>query len=117
MAESELVPQFNGINDIAAYAQKMTDADEAAEFIKHEASKLPTPITADQLNRLIDAICDTIKDKSEKTEEDYLESLQKTIVFDTKTRLHDAKKFIKERMMDERQDIVDAFIDNQIKDF
>jgi len=117
LAESELVPQFNGINDIAAYAQKMTDADEAAEFIKHEASKLPTPITADQLSRLIDAICDTIKDKSEKTEEDYLESLQKTIVFDTKTRLHDAKTFIKERMMDERQDFVDAFIDNQIKDF
>ena len=56
-------------------------------------------------------------ENSEKTEEEYLELLQKTIVLNHKQRLPDAKTFIKKYMMDERKDFIEAFIDNSMKTF
>lgn len=95
----------------------MTDPGEAAEFIKLEAANLSIPFNEDQLNGLIAIVSESIKNNRETTEEDYLELLQKTIVFNTKTRLPDAKKFIQEHMMDESLDFVEAFIDNSAKGF
>ncbi|HIH75405.1 MAG TPA: hypothetical protein HA306_09705 [Methanosarcina sp.] len=116
MVESE-IPQFNSIRDIALYAEKMTDVGEAAEFIKLEAGNLSIPISEDQLNGLIAAVSNSIKNNGEKTEDDYLELLQREVVLNYKQRLPDAKKFIQKYMMDERKDFVEAFIDNSMKAF
>jgi Predicted ATPase len=113
----EAVPQFNGIADIAKYAGSMEDAEEAAEFIRDEAAKLPVPIAEDRLNGLISAVRKSILEDGAETEEDYLRLLQGSIVFNSKTRLPDAKNFINGHMMGERPDFVDAFIDNELKDF
>ena len=109
--------QFNSIKDITDYALEMTDAGEAAEFIRLEAASLSIPFSEDQLTRLIAAVSDSIKNNSEKTEDDYLELLQKTIVLNYKQRLPDAKTFIQTYMMDERKDFVEAFMDNSMKTF
>jgi phage/plasmid-associated DNA primase len=116
LVEAETIPQFNNIADIADFARRIKDANEAAEFIKTEASKLDDHIPEGLLKGLIDEVCKEIKNDCEKTEDDYLELLQ-TVVFNTKTRLPVAKKFIKEYMMDERPDFVEAFIDNSAKRF
>lgn len=113
----EAVPQFNGIADIAKYAGSMEDAEEAAEFIRDEAAKLPVPIAGDQLNGLISAVRKSILEDGAETEEDYLRLLQGSIIFNSKTRLQDAKNFIQKYMMDNRPDFVDAFIDNELKEF
>lgn len=117
MEEAEPIPQFNNIADIADFAGKMKDANEAADFIKAEASKLNDSLPEDLLKELIDAVRKEIKNNSGKTEDDYLDLLQKTVVFNTKTRLPDAKNFIKEYMMEESPDFVEAFIDNSAKQF
>lgn len=117
MAETEAILQFNTITDIKDFAQTLTDVKEAAGFIETEASKLEPPIPENLIKGLIDAVCKKIKEDSAKTEEDYSEVLQKSIVFNSKTRLADAKKFIKENMLDEQPDFVEAFIDNTVKTF
>jgi len=114
---TETAPQFNSIIDITDFAKTMIDPREAAEFIKVEAAKLTDTFSEDQLNILINAVGKTILGNSEKTEDDYLELLQKTIVLNYKQRLPDAKKFIQTNMMDERKDFVEAFIDNSMKIF
>lgn len=120
MAETEAVSthfNFSNITDIANFAEKMKDADEAAEFIKAEASKLSAPISEDLLNGLIEAVRRGIKDGCEKTEEEYLKCLQETVTFNIKTRLPDAKKFIEDNMLDEDPDFVEAFIYNSANIF
>jgi phage/plasmid-associated DNA primase len=117
LAETEKTPQFTSISEIADFAMEMTDENEAVEFIKIETSKLPVSLPEDILKGLIEAVSKKIKDNGEKTEDDYLELLHKTITFNTKKRLPNAKEFIKEYMMDESLDFVEAFIDNSIKSF
>ena len=67
MAESE-IPQFKSITDIVNYALKMTDAGEAAEFIRLEAANLDGGIAEDDIYRLIEVVTGEI----EKNKPDYL---------------------------------------------
>lgn len=93
MAESE-IPQFDSINGITAYALKMNDAGEAAEFIREKAANLG--FTEDDTYRLIEVVTEEIeRNKPEYLYNKCLEEMKSLVPSDDKNeRIEQVKKFI-----------------------
>lgn len=108
--EETSIPKFKDLEGLTEFVIKNANCERINEIIAKSCKLLFPALTDSDLDNVIQHILSKVEENRGKTEEDYKKDLMAKIQKEGKITLAAAKNFLKENMMAEKKDFVEAFI-------